>query len=36
MKPNKTVLKAVAYSLLAMAVVNRVGALAPVKRAING
>jgi hypothetical protein len=36
MKPNKTVLKAVGYSLLAMMIVNRVAAAAPVKKIIYG
>lgn len=35
MIPNKTVLKSVAFTLLAIAVINKVGALAPVKNAIN-
>lgn len=36
MIPNKTVLKAVGFTLLTLAVINKVGALAPVKNAING
>lgn len=36
MKPNKTVLKAVGFSLLALAIVNRVSAAAPVRKAIYG
>ncbi len=36
MKPNKTVLKAVGFSLLALMVINRVGAAAPVKKVIYG
>lgn len=35
-KPNKTVLKAVGFSLLALMIVNRVAAAAPVKKAIYG
>lgn len=36
MKPNKTVLKSVAYSLLALAIINRVGAAQPIKKGIYG
>lgn len=36
MIPNKTILKAVGFTLLTLAVVNRVSALAPVRNAING
>lgn len=33
---NKTLIKSVAFTLLAIAVINRVGALAPVKNMIEG
>lgn len=36
MKPSKTVLKAVGFSLLALAIVHRVSFAAPVKKAIYG
>ena len=34
--PNKSLLKAVGFTLLAIAVINRVGALAPIKNMIDG